>query len=97
LVCRLKNSFDYTIASEETANKILDRLGFGEKRCAQISETDGRYGVYNHSGIKFGFKNGTDDTIPFGKYVVFNYWLDYGDGYIVCNKREFDNMFEECA
>ena len=97
MACRLKTRFDYAIASEETANKILDMLGFGEKRCAQTSSVDSRYGVCNHSSIKFGFKDGAVDTIPFGKYVVFNYWLDYGDGYIVCSKREFEDMFEKCA
>ena len=40
MLCRLKEKFEYFVASAETAYEILDKLGFGKEKCTQTYDED---------------------------------------------------------
>lgn len=97
LLCRRKEKFEYLIASTETANEILDRIGFGKEDCIQAYIVDQRYGHFDEYGIKYGFNESMNETIPFGGYIVFG--CDHDDwfgGHEILTEKEFDEDFEKC-
>lgn len=96
MLCRIKDKFEYLVASQETANDILDRLGFGKEKCAQTYDKGQRYGYCDDQSIKYGFKDKMYGTIEFGRYVVFDFWLDDCNRYAVYHENEFKEDFEKC-
>ena len=96
MMCRMKDKFEYLVASQETANTILDRLGFGKEKCEQTLNKDQRYGYCDGQSIKYGFKDKMHGKIKFGRYVIFDFWYDDCYGYTVCDENEFQEYFEKC-
>lgn len=96
MLCRIKDKFEYLVASPENSDEILNRLGFGKEKCAQTYDKDQRYGYCDEHEIKYGFKDKMYGTIEFGRYVVFDFWLDDCDGHTVCDENEFKEYFEKC-
>ena len=96
LLCRLKDKFEYFVASKETASEILDKIGFGETKCKETYEKDKRYGYADENEIKYGFENSMYGNIPFGHCVVCDYYFDDCYGYTIRNEQEFKEEFEKC-
>ena len=96
LLCRIKDKFQYLVASPETSAEILDKIGFGANKCKETHEKDQRYGYSDEHMIYYGFGNRTRGTISFGHYVIFDFWFDDCNGYTVCDENEFKEDFEEC-
>lgn len=96
MFCRLKDKFEYLVASPETAADILYRLGFGNEKCAQTYDKDQRYGYTDERSIQYGFKDKMYGTIKFGNYVVFDFYVDDCDGHTVLDPNEFQEYFEKC-
>lgn len=96
MLCRWKDKFEYFIASKETAFAILDKIGFGTNKCKKTYEQDKRYGYADDYEIKYGFGERMYGTIPYGRYVVCDFYLDDCNGYTICDEQEFKETFEKC-
>lgn len=98
MLCKYKEQFEYVIASQETADYILDRIGFGKEKCEQTHKNDERYGFADENEIKYGFEKGMRGTIPYGRYVVFGCNLtEWAGGYEVFTESQFNELFEKCG
>lgn len=91
--CKFKDIFDYCVVSRDMADYILDRMGFGQQKCAETNQYDGRYGYWdnNEHVLKYGFFD-MYGTIMEGRYVVFD--IDTPGSRDVYTESEFRENFE---
>lgn len=93
--CRPNEIYDFLIASEETADIILDKIGFGKSKCEETYQKDGRFGYTDKEKqcIFYGFENKMYGKIKFGDYVVFDIWWN-DVMYEVLSPEQFNEQFD---
>ena len=96
MFCRLKDTFEYVIVSKDNAEYVLDKIGFGKEYCLKTYNNDKRYGFASEKEIRYGFGDKMYGKIPYGHYVIFDYYFNDNIGYRVFTKKDFEEEFEEC-
>lgn len=94
MLCRLKDRFEYVVVGKDNSNYVLDRIGFGDKKCKETYQKDKRYGIVTDNKILYGFENSMNGHIDFGSYVVFDCYFNDSIGYEVYKEKDFMNKFE---
>lgn len=92
--CRYNDIMEFYVVTPKNASYILDKLGFGESKCAETSSIDGRYGRILDDGIEYGFNethiSSSHARIRFGDYAVD----DAYDGWSIMDKMSFYQLYE---
>lgn len=94
MLCKIKDTFEYVIASKDNAEYILDKIGFGKDYCLKTYNKDKRYGLASDTEIQYGFENKMCGKIPYGHYIIFDYYFNYDLGYSIFTKKDFEEQFE---
>ena len=94
MFCKIKDTFEYVIASKDTAEYILNKIGFGKDHCLKTYAKDKRYGFASDNDIQYGFEDFMYGRIPYGHYVVFDYYFNDNTGYSVFTEKQFEEEFE---
>lgn len=91
--CKFKDAFDFCVVSKDIAEYILDRIGFGQQKCVETNQYDGRYGYWddNDHALKYGFRD-MHGAVSCGKYVVFGSHSEISLD--VYTREEFDEYFD---
>lgn len=90
--CKYKEAFEFYHLKKENAEEVLDKIGFGKKRCEETYEKDGRFGTVECDHINFGFRNKMNGKYYFGNYIVFDILDDYPYRYMP--RKEFFDEYE---
>ena len=93
--CKYNDVMEFHIITPENASFILDKLGFGESKCAETFNKDGRYGRVVENGIEYGFAgrvgiSGASAKASFGDYFVD----DAYDGWSIMSENGFFQMYD---
>ena len=91
--CKFKDTFDFCVVNKDMADYILDRIGFGQQKCADTNQYDGRYGYWDdhEQALKYGFHD-IYGVILEGRIIVFD--IECPGGKDVYTKSEFEEYFE---
>ena len=93
--CKLKDTFDFCIVGKDMADYILDRIGFGQQKCAETNQYDGRYGYWDdhEHALRYGFGfRDIHGVILKGRIVVFD--IDSPGSRDIYTQSEFEECFE---
>ena len=93
MICRLKDKFVVLECNEDNYKEILKKIGFDKNKCDETHSVDGRYSYVKNQKLYFGFKN-SGGVIPFGYYVVFDYYFESSIGWKILSPKQFEEDFE---